>query len=141
MSNDISDWIDRISLPMPELGKMSVCPYAKGASYTVIETSGIGIEPPTDNFELIVYTLPDYYTVNELSDLAHTYNIKFPNLIFLPDHKDKETFINGVRTNNGKINLILCQGRENLMQAREKLKKTSYYRYWAEDYLKEILSV
>jgi hypothetical protein len=61
-------------------------------------------------------------------------------MVFLPDPKDKYTEINGVQTNNGEHNLILCQWRDNLDKARAKLQKTTYYTHWASEYLKEILS-
>ena len=137
----IEDWINRISKPREELGGMSVCPYARGTEYELVETDGSDIDPPPWDFDLIIYKLPDHYTIEELGDIAHEYNNIYPEMVFLPDHKDKDTFINGVQTNNGKYNLILCQWRDNLTAARDKLGKTSYYSYWAEDYLKEILSV
>ena len=65
---------------------------------------------------------------------------QYPDIIFLPDHKDRKTFINGVQTNNGKHNLLLCQLRSRLKIARDKLKKSNYYSFWTEDYLKEILN-
>jgi hypothetical protein len=135
----IKDWIDRISKPNSELGGMSVCPYAKGAEYSLIETNGADIEPPPWDFELIIYKLPDHYTIDELYEIAKEYNNLYPELVFLPDHKDKDTFINGVQTNNGNANLILCQWRDNLEQARTKLAKTVYYSFWDADYLEEIL--
>jgi hypothetical protein len=136
----IEDWISRISAPREQLGGLSVCPYAKGAKYEVIETTGSDINPPPWDFELILYKLPSNYTEQEVVEIATEYNTIFPELVFLPDPKDRETYINGVQTNNGEHNLILCQWRDNLNNARDKLSSTSYYSFWAEEYLKEILS-
>ena len=136
----LNEWIDRISLPRDELGGMSVCPYAKKSEFTLVETDGSDIETPPWDFELIVYKLPDHYTIDELVSIANEYNILYPDMIFLPDHKNKDTFINGVQTNNGKYNLILCQWRDNLESARTKLKTSNYYSFWDSEYLKEILS-
>lgn len=136
----IDDWIKRITEPRTELGSFSVCPYAKGAEYELIETDGSDIDPPPWDFELIIYKLPEHYTIEEVNALAEEYNKLYPELVFLPDPKDRDTFINGVQTNNGKYNLILCQWRDNLNKAREKLTTTSYYTHWSEDYLKEILN-
>jgi hypothetical protein len=119
---------------------MPICPYAKGSEFELIESDGGDISPPPWDFELIVYKLPDNYSVDELTDIATEYNNLFPEMIFLPDHKDRDTFINGVQTNNGKYNLILCQWRDNLEKARSKLSNTVYYSFWNEDYLKEILN-
>jgi hypothetical protein len=136
----IENWIKHISMPRPELGGKSVCPFAKSAEYELIETDGSTINPPPWDFELIIYKLPNHYTVEELGDIAAEYNNLYPEMVFLPDHKDKDTFINGVQTNNGRYNLILCQWRDNLSKARDNLAKTNYYTFWAEEYLNEILN-
>jgi hypothetical protein len=137
---EIDSWIAKISKPEPALGGMSVCPFAKGAEYELIKTDGSDINPPPWEFELIVYLLPKHYTISEVTGIANEYNKIHPDMVFLPDPKDKYTEINGVQTNNGEHNLILCQWRDNLDNARAKLQKTTYYTYWAEEYLKEILS-
>jgi hypothetical protein len=134
----ITDWIERLAKPREELGGMSVCPFAKNSDYSIIETDGSDINPPPWDFELIIYKLPDEYSIDELAELATEYNDIFPDMIFLPDHKDRETFINGVATNNGKYNLILCQWRDNLNKARSKLEHTKYYSFWDQTYLEEI---
>ena len=140
-NQNIKNWIARISCPNTSLGGMPVCPFANNSELTIVETDGSDINPPPWDFDLIVYNLPDHYTVEELSDLAKEYNKIHPDMVFLPDHKDRKTFINGVQTNNGVNNLILCQRRDNLENARSKLKNTKYYTYWDADYLKEILNV
>jgi hypothetical protein len=136
----LNEWIENISKPREELGGLSVCPYAKKSDYSLIETDGGNIAPPPWNFELIVYKLPEHYSVDELNSIASEYNTMYPEMVFLPDHKDRDTFINGVQTNNGKYNLILCQWRDNLESARTKLKNSNYYSFWDQEYLKEILS-
>jgi hypothetical protein len=137
---DINEWIDHISTPRSELGGMSVCPYAKKVKFELIETDGSDIDPPPWDFELIVYKLPDSYTIEEVDQIAKEYNKLFPNMVFLSDPRDRTTEINHVKTNNGKYNLILCQWRDNLESARTKLKKTDYYTYWSTDYLDKILN-
>lgn len=134
----ITDWIERLAMPREELGGMSVCPFAKNSDYNITKTDGSDINPPPWDFELIIYQLPDTYSIDELAALATEYNSIFPDMIFLPDHKDRQTFINGVATNNGKYNLILCQWRNNLNKARSKLEHTKYYSFWDQTYLKEI---
>ena len=135
----ITDWIEKLAKPREELGGMSVCPFAKNSDYSIVETDGSDINPPPWDFELIIYKLPDEYSIDELAELATVYNDIFPEMIFLPDHKDRETFINGIQTNNSVHNIILCQWRDNLEKARSKLKNTTYYSHWADEYLKEIL--
>jgi hypothetical protein len=119
---------------------MSVCPYAKGADYKVVNTDGSDIFPPPWKFDLYIYVLPDHYSQQMIIDIAAEYNTLYPDLVFLPDPKDRYTEINGLQTNNGEKNIILCQWRDDLMQARKKLAKTKYYQHWAADYLKEILT-
>jgi hypothetical protein len=136
---EIKDWISRISKPADALGGLSVCPFAKCADYTVHETDGSDISPPPWDFELMIYILPKHYSEQEVIDISSEYNLIYPDIVFLPDPKDRYTEINGVQTNNGIHNIILCQWRDNLTKARAKLQKTSYYTYWAENYLKEIL--
>lgn len=140
MTNPINNWIQRISQPTEKLSGLSVCPYAKGADYEVIETDGSTIDPPPWDFELIIYKLPDHYTQQEVNDIASEYNKIYPTMVFLPDPKDRYTEIGGVQTNNGEYNLILCQWRDNLEKARSKLKSTNYYTHWTDEYLKEVLS-
>jgi hypothetical protein len=136
----IEDWIAHISKPTDLLGGFSVCPFAKGAEYSVHETDGSDLDPPPWDFELMIYVLPVHYTTDEVIAIANEYNAIYPDMVFLPDPKDRYTEINGIQTNNGEHNLILCQWRDNLEKARTKLKNTTYYTYWAEEYLKEILS-
>jgi hypothetical protein len=137
---DIDYWVNHISQSRPELGGLPVCPFAKNSKVTIINTDGGDINPPPWAFDLIIYKLPDQYSIEELTDIATEYNNLYPEMVFLPDHKDKNTFINGVQTNNGQYNFILCQWRDDLQSARDKLKKTSYYTHWTNEYLKEILS-
>lgn len=137
----IDTWIRHLSTKQVLLGGFSVCPFAKGAEYELILTDGSDINPPPWDFELIIYHLPDDWTQEELDLLSKEYNRLFNDLIFLPDHKDRYTEIHGVQSNNGKYNLLLCQWRDKLNQAREKLAGTNYYSFWDSDYLEEILKV
>jgi hypothetical protein len=122
------------------LGGHSVCPFSKNTEYEIITTTGSDIDPPPWDFELIIYILPLHYTSTEVIEIAKEYNSIFTDLVFLPDPKDRYTELNGVQTNNGKHNLLLCQWRDNLENARLKLLNTAYYSFWSRDYLNEILS-
>lgn len=136
----IEGWVAHLTTKQVLLGGFSVCPYAKGAEYEIVETDGSNIDPPPWDFELIIYVLSDQWSDNELTELAKEYNKIFKDLIFLPDHKDRYTEINGVQTNNGKYNLLLCQWRDKLTSARKRLAGTNYYTFWDKDYLEEILN-
>jgi hypothetical protein len=136
----IEEWIKRISTPLDKLDGFSVCPFAKNANYLIYNTDGKNISIPTSNFDLIVYILPTDYSENEVISIASECNKIYLEMVFLPDPKNKYTEINSVQTNNGKYNIILCQNRNKLDNARNKLKNTSYYSFWSEEYLKEILN-
>lgn len=137
---EIFNWVKSISEPKKELGGHSICPFAKIANRFKIVQLQKEIIPPEDrDFDVIIYTLPDSITLEDINLLCDNLYKKYPDLIFLPDHKDRDTYINGVKTNNGNYNVILCQPKQKLKDARTALKKTDYYTYWDSEYLKEIL--
>lgn len=137
---EIYNWVKAIGTPKKELGGNSICPFAKLARRFKILQCGPNIIPPQDrDFDVLIYSLPESTTVSDINLLCVDLNEKYPDLIFLPDHKDRDTYINQVQTNNGKHNIILCQPKQKLKDARIALKKTNYYTYWDKDYLKEIL--
>jgi hypothetical protein len=140
IKKDITQWVDHLSTKQILLGGFSGCPFAKNAEYEIMTTTGSDINPPPWDFELIIYALPSHYTSIEVIEIANEYNKIFTDLVFLPDPKDRYTELNGVQTNNGKHNLLLCQWRDNLDKARSKLLNTAYYSFWGQDYLDEILS-
>lgn len=137
---EIFNWVEEISKSRKEIGGNSICPFAKLAKRLTIQQVENKIVPPLDReFDVIVYCLNDSITLSAINEMCLDLNKTYPDLIFLPDHKDRDTFINGVQTNNGKQNVILCQPKQKLKDARLALKKTDYYTYWNKEYLKEIL--
>jgi len=140
LKKDIAHWVSQVAEPRSELGGLPVCPYARGADYQIRESNGKELIVPTQQFDLVIFQLPGYMKSQQVIDLAHSYNQIYDHLVFLPDPRDRETRINGVISNNGRHNLVLCQPREKLKQARDKLSLTKYYSYWDPDYLEEILS-
>ena len=137
--NHIEQWIEHLSNPQAALGGLAICPFAKQSKYQIIETKDNFIDIPQEDFELIMFKLDKEISIEKLYRLCDFLNVSFPKFVFLPDHRDKNTNIQGVSTNNGQFNLILCQTREKLIKARKQLNKTNYYSYWDIDYLKEIL--
>lgn len=136
INQHVENWIQHLSQPQTAIGGMAVCPFARAANYRIIETQTIVL--PDQDFDVVVYVLPDYYTETELTDLCTTLNSAHPDYIFLPDHRSRQTLINGVQTNNGLYNLVLCQSKDKLLKARDVLSKTNYYQYWSPEYFKEI---
>ena len=133
------EWFKRIQVPHDEIGGFSICPYSKSVRHLdLIETKLSDIIPPdvASVNKILVYRVEDELTDAELDQWCTENSNK--ELIFLGDHKDRNTYINGVQTNNGHYNFILCQPVDELNDARRKLLKTKYYDYWDEDYMKEI---
>lgn len=138
MIEHIKKWIDYVSLPQDLLGGLSICPFAKKAKFRIIRTSTTRLKIPEDDFEIIIFKVEDKISEDDLMKFCKEMNKMYKELIFLPDHKNRETFINRIKTSNNKYNFILCQKRDKLEEARELLKKTNYYSYWNKSYLNEI---
>jgi hypothetical protein len=143
MNNElhIKNWIAKLIQPRDQLGGMPICPYAKNTDYTICETTIDNINPPPWQFDLYIFVITNDIGIEQLSKKCVELEQQYPSMVFLPDHKDRDTFINGQQTNNGKLNLILCQWADDLHAARIKLAKTTYYDHWDDDYLKEILKI
>jgi hypothetical protein len=137
----IRNWIENLSKPKEKLNGFPICPYAKNAKYNIVETTLDNIDPPPWEFDLYIFVIKDTVTIEQLSSRCKELETIYPGMIFLPDHKDRNTFINGEKTNNGILNLILCQWADDLHEARKKLANTSYYDLWDSNYLEEILGI
>ena len=137
-SKYILHWIQEISKVRPELGNFSICPYASGANFSIQEQKLSQIAP-NDDFDVIIYIVEDSLDAQFLYDTVDDYNRSYPDYKFIPDHRKTKTYIQGIQTSNGKYNLVLCQSRNELTEARKKLAKTNYYDYWEKNYLEEVL--
>ena len=137
-SKYILRWIQEISKIRPELGNFSICPYASGANFSIQEQKLSEIVPNSD-FDVIINIVEDDIDANSLYDAVDDYNRNYSDYKFIADHGKTNTYIQGIQTNNGKYNLVLCQSRNELTEAREKLAKTNYYDYWDKNYLEEVL--
>ena len=136
--NYILSWIQKISKIRPELGNFSICPYASGANFC-IQVRKLNKIVPNSDYDVIINIVEDDIDANFLYGSVDDYNRKYPDYKFIADHGRTNTYIQGIQTNNGKYNLVLCQSRNELTEAREKLAKTNYYDYWDKNYLEEVL--
>ena len=107
-------------------------------SYTIVDEKLSQIVPNND-FDVIIYVVEDNISAQFLYDAVDDYNRNYPDYKFIADHGKTKTYIQGIQTSNGKYNLVLCQPRKELTEARKKLAKTNYYDYWDKDYLEEVL--
>ena len=137
-SKYILNWIREISKIRPELGNFAICPYASGAKFSIQEQKLSQIMPNSD-FDVIINIVEENIDSNSLYDAVDDYNRNYPDFKFIADHGKTNTYIQGIQTNNGKYNLVLCQPRKELTEARIKLAKTNYYEYWDKNYLEEVL--
>ncbi|NBP54968.1 hypothetical protein EBU71_00220 [bacterium] len=139
----LQEWLARIKIPRQALDGHSICPFSKGISVPTPEYLHMDenfIAPSVENIRRIkVYTVTNLnITPESMDSWCSFYANKFPDLIFLADHKDRKTFINGIQTNNGYYNFMLCQPKKELNEARDSLIKTNYYSFWDENYLKDV---
>ena len=137
-SRYILEWIRQISEIRPELGNFSICPYASGANFNIQEDQLLEIVPNSD-YDVIIYIVEDDIDADFLYEAVDDYNLIYPEYKFIADHGKTKTYIQGIQTSNGKYNLVLCQPRKELTEARKKLAKTDYYNHWDKNYLKEVL--
>lgn len=134
----IREWIIRCSEIRPELGGFAVCPYASTAKILVIDSFTEDIVP-ISGYDVIFYVVPEYFTLQDVQYWVSFYNNMYDEYVFLEDHCEYNTYINGIQTNNGKYNLILMQNREKLRKHRKILRNSEYYRHWSDEMLREIL--
>lgn len=134
----ILNWIKEVSKSRPELNGFSICPFASQSKYKIIECSVTEIDP-IEGYQVLIYIIEDSFDSYEVQTWVDYYNSKHKDWKFFKDCGSHDTYIRGVRTNNGKYNLILTQSTEKLKKFRKKLKKTKYYDLWDDEYLKEIL--
>lgn len=133
----VEEWIRYVSNSRSELGGHAICPFAKTANYKIVECSIDTIEP-VPGYDVIIYSINESH-LDQIRSWCDFYNEKYPEWLFFEDCASYETFINGVKTNNGYYNLILGQPKDKLMKFRELLKKSDYYSYWSREYYDEIV--
>ena len=134
----ILDWISKLSEIRPELGNFAVCPYASTANFIILEEK-LRKVCPRIGWDVVIYVVEDDHDEDFLYAMVDDYNRTYQKYKFIADHRKSKTKINGVPTSNGKYNLVLCQPRQELTEARKKLAKTDYYNYWDKNYLEEVL--
>jgi len=134
----VKGWIKKVSKQRPELGNFSICPFASKSKTLILECS-IDDIVPHEGYDVVIFILDNNLTLDIISEYIQKYNNAHKDYKFFDDTYQKDTFINGVQTNNGKYNLILSQPVEKLKKFREKLLSTDYYKYWSDEYLQNIL--
>ncbi len=134
----IRQWILNISQPREKLGGFAVCPFAATAKFH-IEESTLSDVGPCEASQVAIFVVEDHWSLEELTSRCEALSALYDDYIFLDDHKDENSFINGVQTNNGKYNLVIVQEKTELLRARKVLHKTEYYTYWSEEFYNRIV--
>lgn len=135
---DIRNWIAWLCAPQEVLGRHPICPFAATAT-VIIQDSFLRNVAPWSGVDVAIFIVEDDLTLKDLQNRCKTLNAYYPEYIFLDDHKDDPSYINGIQTNNGSYNLILVQSKNKLLSAREVLHKSDYYAYWSEDFYQKIV--
>lgn len=143
----LNDYIDYISKKRDELGGHAICPYAKKylnlveIKHTHLifdEALSILSNYPKDKKVVIVCSDDLSTSFNDLDKFCQLHQTK--ELWLAADHPHRYSEINGVRTNNEHYAMILIQERKHLTDLSNKLKNTTYYDYWSEEYFREIVN-
>ena len=138
---DITQWIKKIIVVHEKLGNHSMCPFAKNARYHIIQASALDVDPVLIRKEVCIFVVPNNITKSRLNNYCKKISKKYPEYIFLPDHRKANTKMRGMSTGNEKYNLILAQKRKSLTSARQSLEQnTSYYDNLSKKYKKELWS-
>lgn len=137
--DDINNWINLLDIEHIALDGNRICPFAKSTKFKLVECKLVNVVPPVEEFDLVIFKVESTVSLDELVKTCKELNAVYKDIVFLPDHKDRTTFLNNIQTNNGKHNLLLCQHRQKLDKARAALLKTNYYSFWDKEYLEEIM--
>ena len=145
MKSHIKLWTKHLSTVQSDLGGLAVCPYAARAKYKILDRVRKKIRFEKDqtlleNLDVLLYLKEFRMKKKDMYELCDQLNDTHKEYVFLADHWDEETQIKNVRTNNGLYNLILCQKRSKLENARRFLQSKDYYSYWSKKYLKDVMS-
>lgn len=145
MKSHIKLWTQYLSRPQNDLGGLAVCPYAAHAKYKILDRVRKKIKFERDQHlletvDVLLYLKEFRMKQSQMYLLCDQLNHTHKDYVFLADHWDTETKIQDVRTNNGLYNLILCQKRTKLENARKFLRSKNYYNYWSKKYLKDVMS-
>jgi hypothetical protein len=145
MKSHIKLWTKHLSTVQSDLGGLAVCPYAARARYKILDRIHKKIRFEKDQtlletLDVLLYLKEFRMKKKDMYELCDQLNDTHKEYVFLADHWDTETNIKDVRTNNGLYNLILCQKRSKLENARNFLRSKNYYSYWSKKYLKDVMS-
>ena len=136
---DLEHWVESLSKTHPDLKGHPICPFAKSNTYKIIKRPINDIKPLNEVFGVVIFVVEDNLDLTYGHQKVKELNSLYPEYKFLDDFRDEPSFINGIQTNNGMYNLVLCQNSAFLSKMRSLLAKTDYYDFWEDEYLEIIL--
>jgi len=136
----VKEWLTRVQQPRSELNGRSICPFATMPNVVVVTNLSLDNVKPISHLLTIYIEHSINSTFEDIDGICRTLKETHNDYIFLPDHPEKKTYINGVETGNGHLPLIMVQNKKELLSARRSLEKSDYYDKWNKDYLKQIKS-
>lgn len=149
----LSEWIEFIQEPRPELGGLAVCPYAKLATkrkaYSIKNTTTQNIHENLKqvdvNKDLVtIFVVDDYelFSSKQLSDYTTALNRDYNKLDLAILDNDPRTpmIINDITTTFSYSYLWLIQSLSDLNKKSKDLTKTSYYTFWTQNQLDEVVT-
>ena len=131
---DVVEWMAKIVKPQKSFNGVAICPYAKNASWSIVECEGMNIDVDQCQQEVTIFVLPKKISKLGLETYASKLKKQYPEFVFLPDHRQSKTKMKNITTSNGKHNLLLVQQRKKLNDARKNLDKGSYYNNMTVEY-------
>ena len=154
MVNEIHKWFEYIQQPRIELGKQSICPFAKPVTdtnqYTIDECGldtiivQVASANTIDNKVCIFYLL-NYldYTIEALEQKTKYLNEQYVplNKVVLDSDPRMPFSLNGVITSFPDCYIWIVQPLDDLNSKADKLmKSTTYYDYWTQEQLDEVVT-
>lgn len=154
MITEIKRWIDYIQIPQSNLDNFPVCPYAKSAivnnKVQILSLDNLlTVTELIDSIDVERYWVTviyfkeyEYYTISELSKLVNNLNETFnkKDKIILDNDPRVPFYINGVKTTFDHCYLFLIQSLADLNQKSDSLKNTTYYKFWDQKGLDEVVN-
>jgi len=159
----INNWIENfLSINNSAFNNLPPCPFAKQAmidnkilcreitpeerisvhDYFIAELENYSYHWPKNKEVVVIGCKPDFISSEELSLAVETANHRFlkqRGYIALEDHPDEPEMILDTCVNQGEYALALLQPIDKLQRARKILQKQDYYKYWTEEYYKEVV--
>jgi len=135
LKKSLYEWILKIS----SVESGPICPFALKSwinnevrfVYDSVDLSTL--VPLEDNISVCVVLMAGA-SYDDLVDISNEYNEKFPEYLFLDTHPEETLTLRGMKTVWDHPGIII-QRRSELLEARNRLLKSGFYKNWDKDLL------